>query len=74
MTWKHVAAIGLGAAVGVVGALTGGAALVPLATLIVGGALGHAQGAEPKKWDGVERRQRARPPTLPPARRDLTPP
>jgi len=71
MTWKHIAAITVGAAVGVVGVVaTGGAALLPLATLIVGGALGHAQGQDSKsapvknKWDGVERRQRR--PTIPP--------
>lgn len=66
MTWKHVAAIGLGAAVGVAGALTGGVLLLPLATLIVGGALGHAQAdLHPTKWDGHERRGRERRPTVP---------
>jgi hypothetical protein len=51
MTWQHIALVFIGATVACVGAFTpASAALIPLGTTIVGGALGHAgQTLLPKK-------------------------
>jgi hypothetical protein len=50
MTWKHVIGLALASVVGIVGAVVPGAQalLIPLATGIVGGVFGHAQGEKPK--------------------------
>jgi hypothetical protein len=56
MTWKHVLTIAVGGAVALIGArMDQAGSMTPVATLIIGGALGHAQSAA-----------RAEPPRPPP--------
>jgi len=60
VTWKHVATIMIGAAVALAGAsLQQAAALTPVATLVIGGALGHAQSRRPPVRRRLKKLQQA---------------
>lgn len=54
MSWKHIAALAVGATLAVVGAVVPGAqALIPLGSTIVGGVIGHVVPNRAKK-DGSD--------------------